>query len=310
MMPISIDSHLARSLLPDRPTLSHKGDFGSALIIAGSRHYTGAAILCASAALRSGPGLVHAAIPESIYGPLAAALPEAIWEILPEEAGGISLAAIAVIKPVLEGKNAVLIGPGLGNASSTHAFLAALFRDVLPAQESRLPLVLDAEALRLLPTLPNWPEWLPPGCLLTPHPGEMAALTGLKVSEIQADRVSVARQFAQEWRQTVILKGAHTAVANPSGLVEILPAATSALAHGGSGDVLAGITVGLMTQGLNAWDAGRLAVYLHYQCAVLALGTIGHAASVLAGDLVKEIGRAFGSLQASAPASYTEEREK
>ncbi len=292
---------MAHFLLPPRASNAHKGTFGSALLIAGSRHYTGAALLATAAALRAGPGLVYAAIPLSLHAPLACAVPEAIWEVLPEVEGGIAAEAASLIPPILANKQALLLGPGLGQAPTTRAFLTALLTEILPRQATPIPMVLDADALRLLATLADWPAYLPASCLLTPHPGEMAALTGLSIQAVQADRVAIARKFARAWGQAVILKGAHTVLANPSGQVVVLPGATSALAHGGSGDVLAGMAVGLMAQGLDAWDAGRLAVYLHFQCAVLATQTVGHPASVLAGDLVKEIGKVFRDLQTTSP---------
>lgn len=279
----------AKALLPTRRADAHKNTFGSALVIAGSRHYTGAAILAVSAALRSGTGLVHAAIPASLHAPLAARVPEAIWDLLPEQDGSLAPEGADLLPTILRGQQALLIGPGLGQSSQTQAFLTNLFTRVFPL-EVPPPMVLDADALRLLAGLARWPELLPPGCLLTPHPGEMSALTHLSIASIQAERTAVARRYAAQWGQTVILKGAYTVVAAPDGQVVILPVATSALAHGGSGDVLAGLAVGLMAQGLTAWDAGRLAVYLHGQSARLATKRVGHPAAVLATDLIAEIG--------------------
>jgi hydroxyethylthiazole kinase-like uncharacterized protein yjeF len=292
-----LTSREARALLPTRPDDAHKGTFGSVLVVAGSARFSGAAILSIGAALRSGPGLVYGAVPASLHDALAPALPEAIWELLPEHQGSFAEHAAESFPALLQGKSAVLIGPGLGQSPPAQMFQKKLLSGNLFGASPQLPTVLDADALRTLASLPNWPMLLPAGCLLTPHPGEMSALCALSVSEIQAHRIETARHFAREWQQYLILKGANTIIADPTGTLEVLPCATSALAHGGSGDVLAGIAVGLLAQGLPVWDAARLAVWLHAACARLALQKTGHSAAVLAGDLVSAIGQALHYLE-------------
>ncbi|MEL7626327.1 MAG: NAD(P)H-hydrate dehydratase [Anaerolineaceae bacterium] len=294
-----ITYQLAASILPQRPNDSHKGTFGKALIIAGSKQFPGAANLAIQAALRSGVGLVYAAIPESIYIPLSASIPEAIWFILPEESGAISLkeplhragSASSYFTYILKRIDAVLIGPGLGQAEGAQAFLLALLR-YLHEQASDLPLVVDADALNLLSQQPNWPSLLSHKVILTPHEMEFSRLTGLPVEEIHTNRQVLAADYAQQWGQTFILKGANTLVASPEGKLHILPFANSALAHGGTGDVLAGLLVGLLAQRLTPYDAAMLAVWLHARAAELALEAVGHPAAVLPSDIIQKLGRA------------------
>ncbi|HSN95017.1 MAG TPA: NAD(P)H-hydrate dehydratase [Anaerolineaceae bacterium] len=294
--PRLINQGMARQLLPQRPVDSHKGSFGSALIVAGSRHYTGAAYLAGASCLRSGVGLAYMAIPNVIYPALAGQLPEAIWEVLPASEGYITEKALEQFPGLLQDKNSWLIGPGLGLIEPTCAFFEGLFAKVLPTMAQSPATVIDADGLRMLSGLPDWQKLLPPNTVLTPHPGEMAALTGLSVEKIQLERLDVARHFAQAWGVTLVLKGAFTVVASPSGELRVLPFASSGLAHGGSGDVLAGLICGLLAQGMEPFAAASLGVWLHAKAARLALRHVGHAAAVLPGDLIKEFGRAMLSL--------------
>lgn len=296
LMITTIDEALVRGLLPERPENGHKGSFGSALVAAGSRHYTGAALLAGGACLRSGVGLTFMAVPDVLYPALAGYLPEAIWELQPFVEGGFAAEAAGNFVNLLKKSDAWLIGPGLGLTEGTRAFFADLFGRVLPGMEQVPPTVIDADGLRLLAGIANWPKHLPAVSVLTPHPGEMSALTGLSVEEIQAERLEVARRFSQAWRTTLVLKGAFTVVASPSGQLRILPFASSALAHGGSGDVLAGLICGLLAQGMEAFGAATLGVWLHAKASQLALQHIGHPAAVLPGDLIQELGRAMASL--------------
>lgn len=290
-----ISLNLVASLMPKRPTDAHKGSFGRLVVIAGSRQYTGAAKLAIQAALRSGVGLVYGAIPEPIYPPLAASVAEAIWLVLPSSEGAISANAVRQLPELLDKKTAVLIGPGLGQTEGTCIFLFALLEQ-LKRDHPELPLLLDADALNLLSATENWHELLPKNCLLTPHEVEFSRLTGLETEVIKADRAGVAEKFARAWKQTLILKGANTLVASPQGQLRELPFANSVLAHGGSGDVLAGLTAGLLAQGLTPFDAATLAVWLHARAAELALAKLGHPASTLPSDLIAQLGWAMVAL--------------
>lgn len=292
-----ITSQLAASLLPKRPADSHKGSFGKALVIAGSKQFPGAANLAIQAALRSGVGLVYAAIPECIYLPLAASIPEAIWYVLPDEAESIDSdeRLRLFLADILIDKDALLIGPGLGQQEVTKTLLLVLLSFVRN-QFSDLPIVIDADGLNILSQQPNWQRLLPPRCILTPHEMEFSRLTGLPVKEIHSNRENLVDYYAQEWKQTLVLKGANTLIASPEGDCRLLPFANSVLAHGGSGDVLAGLIVGLLSQRLQPFDATTLAVWLHARAAELALETVSHPAAVLPSDIIQKIGAAMGSL--------------
>jgi hydroxyethylthiazole kinase-like uncharacterized protein yjeF len=148
------------------------------------------------------------------------------------------------------------------------------------------PLVIDADALKLLAGVDGWPARLPRDSVLTPHPGEMAALTGLDKDAIQADRIGIAQKYAAEWGQVVVLKGAFTVVAAPDGRTAVLPFATAALAHAGTGDVLAGAIVGLLAQGLSPFEAAVAGGYLHGLAGVQAAAILGSTAAVAASDVV------------------------
>lgn len=287
-----ITPELTASLLPQRPDDSHKGTFGKALVIAGSRHFTGAASLSIQAALRSGAGLVYAAVPESIYVPLAAGIPEAIWFPLPENQGAFSVDAGIQISEFLTGKDAVVIGPGLGQAEGTKAFLLTVLVN-LRKHAPDVPLVVDADALNILSQQPDWLNLLPERTILTPHEMEFSRLTGLSATEIHNKRLALAADYAQKWHQTLALKGPNTLVVSPSGDCRMLPFANSVLAHGGTGDVLAGLLVGLLAQGLMPFDAATLAVWLHARAAELALEVAGHPAATLPSDIIQQLGKAM-----------------
>jgi NAD(P)H-hydrate epimerase len=235
---------------------------------------------------------------------MVAALPEATWLVLPHEMGVIAEAAADVVRKGAETARAVLVGPGLGREEVTRRFLHRLLRPAeatgrgrmgfLPggnepaAEVPPLPqLVVDADGLRLLAELEGWPSLLPGGSILTPHPGEMAALTGLDVPTIQANREGVAREKAAEWGQVVVLKGAHTVVAAPDGRAWVLPFATAALAKAGSGDVLAGAIAGLAAQKVPAVEAAVLGGYLHGRAGVIAAERAGTTAGILAGEVAR-----------------------
>lgn len=194
-------------------------------------------------------------------------------------------------------KDACLIGPGIGRSEGTRAFFETLIEQVLPKSEKTLPTVIDADGLQLLAGLKNWPALLPPQTVFTPHAGEMAALSGLSIKAVQAERETNALHYAQTWGVTLLLKGPNSLVASPHGDLRMLPFASSALAHGGSGDVLAGLICGLLAQGVNPFDACTLAVWMHAKASQLAMARLGHPSAVLPGDLPLEFGRALKSLE-------------
>lgn len=279
----AIDETTARASLPSRPWDAHKGTFGTALIVAGSHRFPGAALLAGEAAYRCGAGLVTIATLESIQPSLAGHLREATWLPLPGDSGWIRTEAAEVLKPVLERVTALLVGPGFGQEQMTGSFIEEMLKANLP------PLVLDADALKLLAKLVDWPKRLPADTILTPHPGEMAILTGRSTADIQAARIEIAGKYAKQWNQILVLKGAFTVVAAPDGRSATLPLATPALARAGTGDVLAGLITGLRAQGVPAFEAACAAVWLHGQAGLQAAARMGGTAGVLAGDLIAEI---------------------
>lgn len=310
------DGEQVAASLPERPMTAHKGTFGTLMIAAGSTYYTGAPLLAARGAYRMGTGLVRLAVPAPLHAVLAGQFPEATWLLLPDEMGMIAENGADLLLKSLNRVSALLVGPGLGTEETTASFIKILLssgqmqhhpaafgflsgqEEEPPTQATSLPpLVVDADGLRLLARIDGWPELLPAGSVLTPHPGEMSALTGLPVDEIQANRVEITRKFAAKWKTTVILKGALTVVAAGDGKVSIIPVASAALAKAGSGDVLAGMVAGLLAQGVPAVDAAIAGAWIHAQAGLEAAEQLGGTASVLASDVIDAIPRVLWALQ-------------
>jgi ADP-dependent NAD(P)H-hydrate dehydratase / NAD(P)H-hydrate epimerase len=303
--------------LPQRPSDSHKGTFGTAIVVAGSVNYTGAAMLSGSAAYRVGAGLVTMAVPSVLHSALAGHLPDATWLLLPHEMGVIAREAATVLAAGMDGCTAMLLGPGFGTENTTADFLQRLFagqsgpfgagarmgfvgasEGAPSTTERRLPpLVVDADGLKLLAQQPDWSKRLPPESVLTPHPGEMAVLTGLSKDDIQRNRLSLAIKYARAWGQVVVLKGAFSVIAAPDGQATVIPVATSALAHAGTGDVLAGLIVGLRAQGVGSYEAAVAGAWIHAQAGLDAASRLGNEASVLASDVLASVVDVISDLQ-------------
>jgi ADP-dependent NAD(P)H-hydrate dehydratase / NAD(P)H-hydrate epimerase len=302
------DSTYIKSLLPARASDAHKGTFGRCMVIGGSIPYPGAPSLSAEAAYRVGAGLVCSAIPSSIYDALVCRIPESTWLYLPHEMGMLNEEAASVVLNHSGKYDALLIGPGMGADRSTKEFInrflgndrrkknarsvgfladssdtESVERDLQPA------MVFDADGLRNLAGIADWHKKIERVAVLTPHPGEMAALTGLTIQEVQRDRVVIAQRFAEQWGHVVVLKGALTVVASPEKDCVIIPIATSALATAGTGDVLAGMVAGYLAQGLAAFDAAIAAAWLHGAAGLYAERQYGQTASVLARDILAQI---------------------
>jgi NAD(P)H-hydrate epimerase len=271
-------------VLPRRPLDAHKGTFGTALIVAGSANYTGAAWLAGQAAYRVGAGLVTLAVPTPLHAALAGQFPEATWVLLPHSDGFIAAQASATLQPHLERATALLVGPGFGLEETTKEFLERLLGD---KETGVPPMVVDADALKLLRRLPDWNKRLPAPAVLTPHPGEMAVLTGLSKEAIRADRLGLACHYSQEWGHVVVLKGAFTVIAAPDGATAIIPVANPALVRAGTGDVLAGLIAGLRAQGVGAFKAAVAGAWIHAYAGLQAVEEVGNPASVLAGDVLR-----------------------
>ncbi len=311
------EASLVASILPERPDDAHKGTFGTALIAAGSVNYTGAAALAGKAAYGVGAGLVTLAVPAPLHPILAANFPEATWIVLPQELGVISRDAAPVLAEEFARASALLIGPGLGLEQTTADFVSDLLTKKLETRPGagRIgfvpvaraaaagksaglpPLVLDADGLKLVCKIRDWYKLLPASSVLTPHPGEMSILTGLDKDQIQKDRREVASRFAREWGHVVVLKGAFTVVAAPDGRTTLIPVASAALARAGTGDVLAGLIVGLRAQGVEAFDAAVAGAWIHAQAGLYAASELGTSASVLAGDLLARVATVISEVE-------------
>ena len=280
------------AMLPARPRDAHKGTFGRALVVAGSINYTGAAYLAGAAAYRIGAGLVTLAVPTPLHSTLAGQLPEATWLLLPHERGFIAEGGADVLASEIPNAQAVLIGPGFGQEKCTAEFV----RRVVSGQRSAdsRPTVIDADGLKLLTQIDRWWTRLPLNSVLTPHPGEMAVLTGLSKAALQEDRLGLAQKYAQEWGHVLVLKGAFTIVAASDGRATVLPFATPALARAGTGDVLAGMIAGLLAQGLAPYEAAVCGAYVHGRAGELAAEALGTTASVLASDVLAQVPKAVG----------------
>ena len=288
-----------RAQLKPRPVDSHKGTYGRVAVVAGSRGKTGAAHLAAMAALRSGAGLVTVATPASCLPIVAAMGAEYMTEPLAEDAGG-TLAAGAADRILALQADVIAIGPGLGHTGGVSAAVRAV------VEESGVPIVLDADGLNVFAgdtARLKAPRRAP--IVLTPHPGEMARLTGLSTGHVQARRLEVARDFATAHDVHLVLKGHRTVIATPAADVFINPTGNPGMATGGSGDVLTGTIAAWIAQLRDVAKAATLAVYLHGLAGDLAAADEGQT-GMIAGDVVARLGRAVRALAGGGEASFRE----
>ncbi len=305
------------ALLPERPLESHKGTFGTALIAAGSINYTGAALLAGEAAYRVGAGLVTLAVPAALHATLAGRFPEATWVLLPHEMGSIASSGAEVLAKNFERASALLIGPGFGMENTTKEFIENVLEgkflakknvqrigfvhgEAAKAEENNNklpPMIIDADGLKLLAQIKDWHTKIPAPAILTPHPGEMAVLTELSKDEIQENRLDIATKYAKKWGHVVVLKGAFTVIASADGRATLIPVASPALARAGTGDVLAGLIVGLRAQGLEAYEAAVAGAWIHAQAGLYAADDLGTTASVMAGDVLNSVSDVISDLE-------------
>ena len=277
-----IRADMIGAILPRRSPAVHKGENGRLAVVAGSRGLSGAAAMTAEGGLRSGAGLITLAAPASLQDLLAVKLTEVMTRPLAETAAGaVALAAVEEIVSLAAASDVLAIGPGLGCQEET----GAMVRAVIAA--AACPLVIDADALNALVGYTGILADCSALPVLTPHPGEMARLTGLTVQAVNADRVQVARQAAGEWGSIVVLKGARTVVAFPDGEVYINTSGNAGMATGGTGDALTGIIAGLIAQGLSSHDAAVAGVYVHGLAGDVAAAA--GMAGMTATDLIKAV---------------------
>ena len=283
-----IEASAVAGLVPRRRRDAHKGDSGHLLIIAGSRGRTGAAQLAARAALRGGAGLVTLAGPATLNAILCAAAPEVMTAALPDHDDQLVFDAPQLAR-LLEGKSAVVVGPGLGTHEDARRTVAWVI------EHAEVPIVADADALTCLTGLPQWLR-THAGLIVTPHPGEMARLIGSDAAVVQSDRVGVARRFAEDRGVVVVLKGARTVIADAEGAAWINPTGNPGMAVGGMGDVLSGLLGALLAQGLDAEDAAQLGVYAHGAAADAIVGARGSEIGLLASEVADELPRTLGRI--------------
>ncbi|MBQ8732555.1 MAG: NAD(P)H-hydrate dehydratase [Oscillospiraceae bacterium] len=252
-----LDPELCRSFLPRRRKTAHKGDFGRVLSVCGSDRMTGAAVLAATGALRTGAGLVCAASVPGVTDVIAGHLPEATLLPLPAQNGAISVGAVPALREGLRRASVCLLGCGLSVTDSTREIVRRLVTD------ADCPLVVDADGINILAEHIDIISERSAPLILTPHLGEMSRLTGLTPQQIAADRINVASDFAQKHGVILVLKGANTVIASPDGICRINSTGNPGMAKGGSGDVLAGMIAGLVAQGIDPALAASAGVYLH-----------------------------------------------
>jgi len=282
--------------LTSRAADSNKGKFGHVLVIGGSLGKSGAPAMTSLTAMRAGAGLVTAAVPAPVLAPVSEIAPELMTSPLPANAAG-HVAAKGITPELFEsltsGKTVIAIGPGLGQGPGVVKLLTSVFA------ETKIPAVIDADALNVLSANPQLTAKMAHlgkagrTLVLTPHPGEMARLVGKSVAEIQANRLKVARDFAEKNGVTLVLKGWRTLIAHPDGAVAVNTTGNPGMAKGGSGDMLTGLIAGMLAQYQNETArAVEAAVYLHGLAADLAvIETDEH--TLLATDSLREFSRAF-----------------
>ncbi|MCX7778214.1 MAG: NAD(P)H-hydrate dehydratase [Armatimonadetes bacterium] len=266
---------------------THKGDYGRVLIVGGSVGMTGAVMMCAVAALRGGAGLVTVALPKSLNNSFEAAVLEAMSLPLPEtEKMSISLDAVDIVLERANVVDVLAIGPGISRVPETQEFVRRLVRS------SNRTIVLDADGIMAFAG--KMDELKERSCelVLTPHPGEMAALTGKTVTEVQQDRIGISQAVAEELNAVVVLKGAHTVIASPDGNVYINLTGNPGMASGGTGDVLTGLIASLIAQGNKPFEAASCGVFLHGLAGDMASWDKGEA-SLIAGDLIEYLPKAI-----------------
>ena len=261
---------------------SHKGTFGTGLMLCGSYGMAGAAVIAARAALRSGIGILKAVLCDNIYYPFTISVPEAVCVPVTPNNKGTFCPDKLNLAELLMGCSAVLIGCGMGNNGDT----ARLVKELTEASE--FPIVIDADGINALSDSIDIIKESKAPVILTPHPGEMARLCSVSVREVEENRVKIAKDFAVKYGCVLVLKGANSIVATPSGEVYFNMTGNPGMSTGGSGDVLAGIILSLLAQGFGAPEAAKAAVYLHGEAGDKAAAKRGER-GMLPTDLIEEL---------------------
>lgn len=276
--------------LPQRPTDGHKGTFGKVLVVAGSAGMSGAACLTGCAALRSGAGLVMIAVPQSIQSVVAGFEPSCTTDGLPCDDGGrLTSSAVDRVLELLSGRDAVAVGPGLGQSPAVTQVVRGLI------QHTDVPLVLDADALNTVAVDQLSLQRTAP-TVVTPHLGEFTRLTGRSSEDVKQHRRELAQQYAAQHGVVVVLKGAGTVVTDGDRVV-INSTGNSGMATGGSGDVLTGVIAALCGQGMRAYEAAVSAVYAHGLAGDIAAAA-GSQRGLIASDLLQSLPSAWARIEA------------
>jgi ADP-dependent NAD(P)H-hydrate dehydratase / NAD(P)H-hydrate epimerase len=282
------------AMLPPRSAAAHKVQCGALLVVAGSRAYGGAAQLAGLGALRAGVGLLTMAVPGCLEAALRVGLPEAIVRALPmTDRETIAPLAAPVLDDLLARQHALAVGPGLGDDPATDRWLVEMLG------ERDLPVVVDADGLNAFARLGAAPAFASSRVVLTPHPGELARLTGLTAAAVVARRFTLVPELAARWRVVLLLKGSPTLVAGPDGTLWVNPVGNDALARGGAGDVLTGVIGALLAQGLAACDAALLGALLHGLAGDRAAQVRGRR-GLLTREIADEVAGALQDLESAA----------
>ncbi|MCX5812993.1 MAG: NAD(P)H-hydrate dehydratase [Proteobacteria bacterium] len=295
-----VDGTMLRGALRERTPWSHKGTYGHVAIIAGSPGKTGAAYLASLAALKIGAGLVTLVIPESLNNIMEAKLTEVMtYPVADNGKGYFTLSSYDSVKAFVEDKDVIIVGPGLSQNQATMEFVRKLYMDI------DKPFVIDADGINAFQGYFDMIKKAKRNAVFTPHPGELARLTGLSTKEINEDRIGVGRKFVEETGVNLVLKGARTVVFNPQGDFFINPTGNPALAKGGSGDILTGFIGGCASQGSSLIEASLAGVYLHGYIAddwVEAKTDM----DLLAGDLLSGLSKAIRDIRDGRERVYIE----
>ncbi len=283
--PQLIEPAMFADLLKPRRAEAHKGAYGHVVLFAGAGGHVGAGYLASAAALRAGCGLCTYCLPAAAFERFDARYPEIMCDSIPDAGRGcFAPEGLAAAKNACEGKQALAIGPAIGTADETRKFVNQLLSEV------PLPAVVDADALNVLDVSSLAKRSSP--AVLTPHPGEMSRLTGIRTEEVQSARQEVAMKLARRAGAVVVLKGHDTVVASHDGRMAINPTGNPGMASAGMGDALTGILASFIAQGADVWSASICAVYIHGLAGDLAAQELGEA-SVIATDVIDRIGKAF-----------------
>jgi hydroxyethylthiazole kinase-like uncharacterized protein yjeF len=286
-----LEKEFVKNLIPQRKRYSHKGTYGHLLIIAGSRGKTGACLLAARAALRTGAGLVTVGVPESLLQVFESRVTDEMCLGLPDRGDGLlKKDAIDLILEFIKKPGRVIaIGPGIGVSEDTKVIIKELI------EQTEVPMVIDADGINCLQGMAEILKNKKGDIVLTPHPGEMARLTGLQIEEIERRRIDLPQELSLKYGATIVLKGVPTVIGH-NGNSYVNPTGNPGMAKAGSGDVLTGIIGGLMAQGLTGLDSAILGVYLHGLAGDIGASHKG-GHSLLASDIIEYIPDAFKELK-------------